>query len=71
MRLEDFEEWSEVESSSWELNKQLEDPVEEVNEIMGLLKAAIEAAAPLAPAMKDEEGVTSPASLEVVESSDL
>ena len=36
---DDLEEWSEVlESSSWELKIQLEEPVEEVNEITGFLE---------------------------------
>ena len=70
---DDLEEWSEVESSSWELKIQLEDPVEEVNEITGLANDAAEeakaeaaaAAAPSTPAAAP--ALVSPASLEVVE----
>ena len=42
---DDLEEWSEVESSSWELKIQLEDPVEDVNEITGFLANWAEAKA--------------------------
>ena len=71
---DDLEEWSEVESSSWELKIQLEDPVEEVNEITGLAndaaeEAKAEAAAAAAPSTPPWPTVAlvSPASLEVVE----
>ena len=73
---DDLEEWSEVESSSWELKIQLEDPVEEVNEITGLAndaaeEAKAEAAAAAAPStppwLPPIVALVSPASLEVVE----
>ena len=75
---DDLEEWSEVESSSWELKIQLEDPVEEVNEITGLAndaaaeEAKAEAAAAAAPStpppwLPPTVALVSPASLEVVE----
>ena len=70
---DDLEEWSEVESSSWELKIQLEDPVEEVNEITGLAndaaaeEAKAEAAAAAAPSTPPTVALVSPASLEVVE----
>ena len=71
---DDLEEWSEVESSSWELKIQLEDPVEEVNEITGLAndaaeEAKAEAAAAAAPSTPGAAApaLVSPASLEVVE----
>ena len=72
---DDLEEWSEVESSSWELKIQLEDPVEEVNEITGLAndaaaeeaKAEAAAAEAAAPSTPTPAALVSPASLEVVE----
>ena len=71
MRPDDLEEWSEVESSSWELNKQLDEPVEEVNEIIGIEKAEEDDTEAI---VEVEEGVgvleellASPVSLEVVE----
>lgn len=78
---DDLEEWSEVlESSSWELKIQLEEPVEEVNEITGFLekeacaeaKAEAAWAAAAAPSTWPwwppmAVALISPASLEVVE----